>query len=193
MTKAIEIGVPPGLRFTGHAIVSADGMIAAADGTMPAALRNEADWRQFQAALDESVLVVVGRLGHAAHPSRSRRRLVLTSSVAGTARDANDRNALLFNPAGASLAAALAQAGVTAGTVAVTGGTRVFDYFLPVLGRFDLAEVNGLTIAGGRPCFSEGHPRAVLGAAGFLPQRFGVIDAAAGVTLTEWQRATSKN
>ena len=36
----------------GHAIVSVDGMIAAADGTMPPALRSEPDWRIFQAALD---------------------------------------------------------------------------------------------------------------------------------------------
>ena len=193
MTGAIETGVPPGLRFRGHAIVSADGMIAAADGSMPPALRNDADWARFQAALDDIVLVVVGRLGHAAHPSRSRRRLVLTSGVAALAADPNDRNALLFNPAGASLAAALEAAGVAAGTVAVTGGTRVFDYFLPVLGSFHLAEVNGLAMRGGRACFSAGHPRAVLAAAGFLPKGFETIDAKAGVTLTDWQRAKSKN
>jgi len=180
--------LPVDVRFEGHAIVSADGMIAAADGSMPAALRNEADWQQFQAALDASVLVVVGRLGHAAHPGRARRRLVLTSGVADLAPDAADPRALLFNPKGTTLEMALARAGIASGTIAVTGGTRVFDYFLPLLGQFELAEVNGLVIPGGRPCFPTGHPRAVLAASGMLPVRFAPIDAKAGVTLTRWQR-----
>ena len=62
----------------GHAIVSVDGMIAAADGSMPPALRNEADWRIFQAALDAAVLVVLGRLGHERNPNPGRKRLVLS-------------------------------------------------------------------------------------------------------------------
>ena len=44
------------LEIIGHAIVSADGMIADRNRRMPAALRNDADWRRFQAALDRSDL-----------------------------------------------------------------------------------------------------------------------------------------
>jgi len=177
-----------GIRFDGHAIVSADGMIAAGDGTVPAALRNEADWQQFQAALDTSVLVVLGRIGHRLHVNPGRRRLVLTGGVPALAGDPQDAQALLFNPAGATLGEALAALGLTEGTVAVTGGTRTFDYFLPVLDRFVLAEAQQVALPTGRPCFSAGHPRAVLAAAGLRPGRFDVLDAAAAVTQTVWER-----
>jgi hypothetical protein len=180
--------LPPALRFVGHAIVSADGMISLADGTMPPTLHSEADWRRFQAALDAAVLVVLGRLGHRVHASRGRPRLVLTSLVEALAADPEDAHAHLYNPAGIGLAEALRRLGVAQGTVAVTGGTRVFDAFLPLYDAFDLVEVNGLTLPGGRPCFAEGHPRAVLAAAGLHPARFDLIDPAAGVSLTQWER-----
>jgi hypothetical protein len=182
-------GLPAALRFVGHAIVSADGMISAGDGTMPPSLHNDADWRHFQAALDGAALVVLGRLGHRAHKNPRRQRLVLTSLVEGLAADPEDPHAWLYNPAGMTLADALARLDIANGTVAVTGGTRVFDAFLPLYDAFDLAEVNGLTLPGGRPCFAEGHPRAVLAAAGLRPAVFELIDAAAGVSLTHWVRA----
>jgi hypothetical protein len=180
--------LPAALRFVGHAIVSADGMISLADGTMPPTLHNEADWRRFQAALDAAVLVVLGRLGHRVHASRGRPRLVLTSLVEALAADPEDPHAHLYNPAGMGLAEALERLGVAQGTLAVTGGTRVFDAFLPLYDAFDLVEVNGLTLPGGRPCFAEGHPRAVLATAGLRPARFDLIDPAAGVSLTQWER-----
>jgi hypothetical protein len=182
------MGVPAAVAFVGHAIVSADGMISAADGTMPAALRNDADWRRFQAALDESALVVVGREGHRRHGNPGRRRLVFTGSVEGIAPDPLDGHATLYNPAGATLAELLAHLGIAEGIVAVTGGTRVFDAFLPLYDAFDLAEANGVVLPAGRPCFPAGHPRAVLAQAGLLPARFEMLDAAAGVTLTRWTR-----
>ena len=40
------------LTIVGHAIVSADGMIADRHHRTPPELRNDADWRRFQAALD---------------------------------------------------------------------------------------------------------------------------------------------
>jgi hypothetical protein len=180
--------LPAALRFVGHAIVSADGMISLADGTLPPMLHNEADWRRFQAALDAAALVVLGRLGHRVHASRGRPRLVLTSLVENLAPDPRAAHAHLYNPAGMALAGALAQLGLARGTVAVTGGTRVFDAFLPLYDSFELAEVNALTLPGGRPCFAEGHPRAVLAAAGLHPARFDLIDPAAGVSLTHWVR-----
>jgi dihydrofolate reductase len=185
----LRAGLPPALRFAGHAIVSADGMISAADGTMPPTLHNEADWRHFQAALDAAVLVVLGRIGHRIHSSRGRPRLVLTSLVENLAPDPEDAHAHFYNPAGMPLAAALARLGVERGTVAVTGGTRVFEAFLPLYDAFDLAEINGMVLPGGRPCFASGHPRAVLAAAGLRPAQFDLIDAEAGVSLTHWVQA----
>jgi dihydrofolate reductase len=181
--------LPAALRFEGHAIVTADGRIADAAGGMPKALHNAEDWRRFQAALDESVLVVLGRLGHQRHPNPGRPRLVLTSSVTAIAPDG--ANATLYNPAGASLAAVLAQLGIAAGTVAVTGGTRVFDAFLPLLDDFALAEINDFALPDGRPCFSTGHPRTVLAAAGLRPLRVELIDPAAQVSLTHWARPSA--
>lgn len=178
----------PGLRFEGYAIVSADGMIADAAGGMPEALRNDADWRAFQAALDRAAVVVLGRLGHQRHANPGRRRLVLTGSVAAIATDAADPLALLWNPAGAPLAAALAELGVGGGTVAVTGGTLVFGQFLGLYDSFVLSESHACVLPGGTPCFAEGHPRAVLAAAGLVPSGSAAIDPAAAVTTTLWRR-----
>jgi dihydrofolate reductase len=180
--------LPGGLDFVGHAIVSTDGMISAGDGSMPSRLRNDADWRRFQQALDASAVVVVGRLGHRAHRNPGRRRLVLTSGVGQPMLDLDDARALLFNPAQATLADALAALGIATGTIAVTGGTDVFAAFLPFYTTFDLAEVDGFVLPDGRPCFRDGHPRSVLAKAGLRPAATETLDAGAGVRLTRWTR-----
>jgi hypothetical protein len=170
----------------GHAIVSVDGMIAAADGTMPDALRNDADWRLFQAALDAAIFVVLGRIGHARHPNPGRRRLVLTRSVTDLAPDPASPLATLWNPGGIAIADVLTQLGITEGTVAITGGTGTFDLFVPHYDRFVLSEVRNLTLEGGIPCFSKGHPRLVLPGAGLQARDMTVIDP--GVVQTQWVR-----
>jgi dihydrofolate reductase len=170
----------------GHAIVSEDGMIAAADGSMPPSLRSEADWRLFQAALDRAAIVVLGRLGHSRHPNPGRRRLVLTHSVADVVPDPRDPLASFWNPAGLSVEAMLERLGISSGTVAVTGGTGTFDLFLPYYDRFVLSEVRNLTLPGGVPCFSKGHPRFVLPGAGLEARDMEVIDR--GVVQTQWVR-----
>lgn len=172
----------------GHAIVSEDGMIADAGGEMPPGLRNGADWRLFQAALDRAALVVLGRLGHARHPNRGRRRLVLTRQVAALEPCPSDKLAWLWNPAGMPIATALDRLGVREGVLAITGGTGSFDHFLPLYDRFLLAEVSGLHIVDGTWCFSEALPREALTAAGLTPGRPQLIDPDAGVMLTEWRR-----
>jgi hypothetical protein len=172
------------LSFDGHAIISADGMIADAEGLIPDALRVEADFKRFQAALDDAVLVVMGREGHKKHPNPGRRRLVFTAQVAALEPDPSDSHAYFYNPDGLSLAAMLAELGLTSGTVAVTGGTRVFDFFLPYYDRFLLSEVRTFTLPTGRPAFSGGHPRFVLAGAGFSPTDMETI--APGVVSTLW-------
>ncbi|MDB5506081.1 MAG: dihydrofolate reductase [Devosia sp.] len=178
--------MPLNLTIEGHAIVTVDGMIAAADGNMPPRLRNDADWRLFQAALDTAVLVVLGRHGHQRHPNPGRRRLVATSTVTALAVDPADAQATLWNPATQDFAAAMAKLGIVAGTVAITGGTSVFDTFLPLYTSFVLVEVPRLILPGGTPCFSSGHPRLVLAEAGLVPGGPELIDANAGIALTRW-------
>lgn len=172
----------------GHAIVSSDGMIADARGEMPPGLRNEADWREFQAALDRAALVVLGRLGHERHPNRGRRRLVLTRGVAMLAPCPRDPLAMLWNPAGVGIAQTLQRLGVDAGVLAVTGGTSAFDLFLPLYDRFVLAEATRFSLRGGTPCFSRALPREALRGAGLTPEATTMLDAASGVTQTVWRR-----
>ena len=151
---------------------------------MPPALRNDADWQSFQAALDRSALVVLGRLGHARHPNPGRRRLVLTTSVTDLAPDPADRLATWWNPAGIEIAAVLAQLGIAEGTIAITGGTGTFDLFVPHYDRFVLSEVRDSMLSDGIPCFSNGHPRFVLPGAGLGPRDMDLIDR--GVVQTQW-------
>lgn len=174
------------LEIIGHAVVSADGMIAAPDRTMPEALRNDADWRRFQAALDASSLVVLGRLGAEAHPNPGRRRLVVTGRVKDLAPNPHDPHATDWNPAGLDFAGVLAALGIEDGAIAITGGQRVFDLFLPLFTRFDLVEIAGVTIPGGVGCFSTGAPAEVLRAAGLRPAESEPLDI--GVMLTMWRR-----
>jgi hypothetical protein len=170
----------------GHAIVSADGMIADGAGEYPAALRNDADWRLYQAALDRAAVVVIGRRGHERHPNPGRRRLVLTHGVDRLADDPRDSRATLWNPAALPLREALTEIGVGAGTVAITG---VFDFFVGDYDRFALSESHALLIPGGTPCFGGGHPRVVLAEAGLRPATVELIDPAAMVTTTVWADA----
>ena len=176
------------LIIEGHAIISADGMIAAADGSMPPEMRVDADWQAFQQALDAAALVVLGREGHERHPNPGRPRLVLTSRVERLERDPKDERAFFYNPENLPLPSLFVELGVETGTVAVTGGTRVFDLFRPWYDRFVLTEVRGLMLAGGRPAFSLDHPRFVLPGIGLEPGDMDVI--APGVTQTIWVKST---
>lgn len=179
--------MPETVQYEGHAIVSEDGMIADANGDMPAALRNDADWRLFQTALDRAALVVLGRLGHARHPNPGRRRLVLTRSVTDLMSDPADPLATYWNPEGIAIEAVLERLDIASGTIAITGGTGAFDLFVPRYTRFVLSEVRGLMIPEGTPCFSKGHPRLVLPGAGLAARDMDVIDR--NVVQTVWEPA----
>ncbi len=183
-------------RIHGHAIVSADDRIAGPNGLTPPALRNEADWRRFQQALDEAAVTVLGRLGHVANPNtKGRNRLVLSSSVAGVERRAD---AWWWNPAGAPLAAALSEAAPAGGIAAVPGGRRVFDLFLDLgFDEFHLARAESVRVPGGIPVFSAisaASPAEVLLAAhGLVAGETEVLDAKAKVMLTRWHREPDGN
>jgi hypothetical protein len=174
----------------GHAIVSGDDRIAAADGTVPAALRNAADWARFQAALDDAAVTVLGRIGHAANPNRKgRNRLVVSSSALGVERR---EDAWWWNPARAAVGSALALAAPAGGIAAVVGGRRVFDLFLRLgFDAFHLARVPAAAIAGGIPVFSgvrDGRSAdEALARCGLVAGPSVEIDALAGVWLVVWR------
>ena len=178
----------------GYAIVSADGMIADGHGAMPASIRNDADQHFLQAEMDRAAVIVHGRHSHEGGPrAAKRKRLVVTRQVAGIAPDPSQPNALLWNPAGADLAEAIdALAAANAGPVAVIGGTDVFGLFLPLYDVFHLTRATGAKIPGGRPLFSTVGPTMtvddVLRQHGLRPGAPRDIDAAAGITLTDFQR-----
>jgi hypothetical protein len=180
-----------GWRIHGHAIISADGCIADGEGRMPAALRNPADWRRFQAALDASDVVVLGRRSHELTPNpKGRRRLVLSSRVAGLDLHAD---ALWWNPAMVPLSEALA-AIAPQGLAAVVGGQPVFDWFLAAgYDEFHLARAARVHLPGGTLLFTAmtdgAEPKDLLAASGLVSGPREALDPPNGVSLTVWRRA----
>jgi dihydrofolate reductase len=180
-------------RIEGYVIVSADGMLADAKGEMPDSIRNEADQRYFQAALDRAAAVVHGRHSYEGGPRAARRkRLIVTRQVAAIAPDPEYPNALLWNPLGASLEQALERLGVGDGTVAIIGGPEMFSLFLPLYDAFHLSRAAHAKIPGGRAVFTEVGPNAtpedVLARHGLKPGPRRDLDAAAGISVVTWER-----
>ena len=182
-------------RIEGYVIVSADGMIADSKGEIPPSIRNDADQRFFQDALDHAAVVVHGRHSHEGGPRAARRnRLILTRQIAALAPDSAHPNAVLWNPAGASFDAALARLGIDNGIIAVIGGTEVFSLFLSQYDAFHLSRAANARIPGGLPVFSEVGPNAtpedVLARHGLKPGPRRDLDSAAGVSVVTWQRSS---
>jgi hypothetical protein len=180
-------------HIEGYVIVSADGMIADGKGQMPPSIRNDADQRFFQEALDQAAVVVHGRHSHEGGPRAARRkRLILTRQVAALAPDPVHPNSLLWNPVGANLETALDQLGIGDGVIATRGGTEVFSLFLPQYAAFHLSLAANARIPGGRPVFSEVGPNAtpedVLLRHGLKPGARRELDSAAGVSVRIWKR-----
>jgi hypothetical protein len=179
-------------RFVGYAIVSADGMLAAADRVMPQNLKIPGDQHFFEAELDGIDLIVHGRNSHEGHPrSPQRKRLIVTRKVTEPSPDRDTPNAVLWNPAHASFEAAAEAAGVRAGTVAPIGGTDIFDMFLDRYDAFFLSLAPRVRLPAGVPVFSgvpERTPEDVLAAHGLKPVGRRVLDATHDVAVTEWRR-----
>jgi dihydrofolate reductase len=180
-------------RIEGYVIVSADGMLADAKGEMPESIRNDADQRFFQDALDRAVVVVHGRHSHEGGPrAAQRKRLILTRQIAALAPDLEYPNALLWNPLGASLDEAIERVGVDDGMVAVIGGPEVFSRFLPLYDAFHLSRAAKAKIPGGLAVFTGVGPNAtpedVLAQRGFKPGARRELDPSAGVSVVTWER-----
>lgn len=185
-----------GYRIEGHAIVSADDRIADRDGNIPPELSNEADWLRFQDALDAAVVVILGRLSHAANPNtRRRNRLVISSSATCCERRGD---AWWWNPAETPLADALKEVAPEGGIVAVPGGRLIFDMFRQIgFDAFHLARANAVRIPGGVPLFSavdDGRTAdEILAADGLVAGPAETIDPVADVTLVVWRRGASRS
>ena len=180
-------------RIEGLAIVSADGMIADARGIQPDALKLEADQRFFHARLDEATALVHGRNSGEGGPHMARRRrLILTRTIAGLARDPQYGNALHWNPAGASLEHAWEALGLSGGSLHVIGGTEPFGLFLEIgYDVFHLSRASRAKLPGGRPVFPgipPHSPEGLLERHGLKPGTAQVLDEAVGLSLVSWRR-----
>jgi dihydrofolate reductase len=180
-------------RIEGYVIVSADGMLADAKGEMPDSIKNDADQRFFQAALDRAAAVVHGRHSHEGGPhAAQRKRLVVTRQIGAMAPDPTYPHALLWNPLGATLDQALDRLGIGDGTIAIIGGPDVFSLFLPLYDAFHLSHAAKAKIPGGLGVFTEVGPHAtpedVLSQRGFRPGPRRDLDPEAGVSVVTWER-----
>src|SRR5262249_13993166 len=94
-------------RIAGYAIVSREGMICTADRVFPPELKIEADQRFFHESVAHADAVANGRHSAEGGPHTAERpRLVLTRRLAALAPHPSYARAMLWNPAGASLAQA---------------------------------------------------------------------------------------
>ena len=181
-----------GLRIDGYVIVSADGMLADADGVMPMELKFEGDKRFFTAALDSADVIVHGRNSYEDQPNSPRRkRIIVTRSVGAVASDPSNPRATLWNPAGASFETACEHAGVRSGTAAVIGGPGVFGMFMDRYDTFWLSLAPRVKLPGGEPCFPgvpARSPEEILAAHGLRAGETRMLDPTDGVSVTPWRR-----
>jgi len=180
-------------RIEGTAIVSADGMIADAQGAQPEALTLKADQRFFFAMLDKATALAHGRHSRERGPeAMRRRRLILTRRIAGVARHPQNDKAVLWNPTAASLEQAWDLLGLSGGLLVVIGGTDVYDLFLEIgYDAFHLSRANTARLPGGRPVFSgvpACTPEDLLSQHGLKPEPVQNLDRSADLTLVTWRR-----
>jgi hypothetical protein len=174
-------------RIDALAIVSADGMIADADGARPDAFTRVA--AQCQGLLADADVVVHGRHSLADNPD-DRHRILVTHRTEAIAADFAREKTYLWNPAWAPFDAAWRTLAVPNGSLAVAGGTRVFGLFLAIgYDRFELFQAPHIRLPGGRPLFPEVPTLSVedvLTRHGLRPGRVRHLDD--GMTHVTWER-----
>jgi dihydrofolate reductase len=176
----------------GHAIVCGLARMTDATGAMPEALRFEADWALFQAALDRADVSLIGRRTHEVAPNVKRRRRVVVTRAPD--RPLDDDRAVAFDPAGGGLRPFLVERFGEGAHVALVGGTEVFDLAACALGydAFTLTVAPAVRLDGGRPVFSGSTDRAALArrleALGLARAESRTLDAAARLDVEEWRR-----
>lgn len=179
-------------RFIGYAIVSEDGMLADAAGTIPPSLIVKADQDFFMRGLDAAAALIHGKNSAEQPTSPTRKRLIATHGIPATEKVTGQPNALRWNPQGIPIEAALSQLGVLDGDIAIIGGTDIFGLFLPRYDTFHLTRAPQALLPGGRPIFPDippETPEALLSAAGLRPGRAKMLDVERDVSVVSWQRS----
>ena len=148
-------------RIEGYVITCGGGMIADASAVMPEALKIEADHQFLERELDRFDVLVHGRHSHEGQPnSPRRRRLVVTRKIPTITPDPDRPKSLLWNPAGASFIEACGALALAAGSIAILGGTHVYDMFLEIgYDAFHMSRAGKAKLPGGTPVFSSGQIR----------------------------------
>ena len=186
--------MPSPYRIEGMAIVSADGMLADADGVMPPELFIEGDQAFFEQSLDATAAVIQGRnSGEQQTKSGERLRLIATHSVKALTPHPSNPKVLLWNPTATPFEDGLRALGVTHGRIGILGGTSIFGLFLPHYDTFHLSRANLVRLPGGRPVFPqvpELTPEDVLLQHGLTPGAVHVFDRGREASLVTWQRGS---
>ena len=176
-------------RIEGYAIISADGMIADANGEQPPGLLVPADQRFFHrlARARAARSRTAASRTRAATPRRSASGSCSRAASRRSRRIRDTRYGLLWNPAGASLEQAWSALDLDGGVLGVIGGTDTFGYFLDIgYDAFHLTRADRVRLPGGRPVFPAGSRRHARGGAdaardgaraGANPRRRGGRDA----------------
>jgi hypothetical protein len=184
--------VPSPYRIEGFAMVSADGMLAGADGVMPPELLIEGDQAFFEKGLDRVAAVIHGRNSEEKQPrSGERQRLIATHSVQTLTPHPTNPRALLWNPATQPFDEGLRALNVTGGPIGILGGTSIFGLFLPHYDTFYLSRAGLVRLPGGRPVFPqvpELTPEDVLQEYGLKPDAVHVFDSGREASLVTWRR-----
>ena len=186
--------MPGAFRYEGYAIVSADGMIADADGRMPPALQNPADQRFFSEALDRAAVLVHGRHSHEGHRNSPRRRRVVAHPPRRSDRRRPGIAAFACcgtRPARRSPPPARRSDSPAERRRSSAGprSTRCFSSSATI--GFCSAAPPGCSLPGGLPIFGRGRLPVdeALAAAGLTPAEPRWLDREAGVSLTAWRKA----
>jgi dihydrofolate reductase len=184
--------MPSPYRIEGFAIVSADGMLAGADGVMPPELFIEGDQVFFERGLDQTAAVIHGRNSQEEQSrSAERLRLIATHSVAKLTPHPSNPKALLWNPAATPFEDGLRALGVTSGDIGIIGGTDIFGLFLPRYDLFHLSRAGKVRLPGGIPVFPQVPARSaddVLRQSGLEPGAAHVFDRSQDAGVVSWRR-----
>jgi hypothetical protein len=181
------------IRIEGYAVISDDGMIADASGTIPPALIADADQRFFERGLDATDVLVHGRYSEE-HQSNSpsRRRIKVTHGVAAISPDPANPRAILWNPISTPFEDAVAALNVPCHSAAILGGTEVFGIFLNRFDVFFLSRIAGVRLPGGRPIFRQvpfETPERILTMHGLRDTGYELTDSTARLTISRWSRS----
>ena len=181
-------------RIEGYAIISADGMIADADGKQPPGLIVKADQKFFRDGLDRAAAVAHGKFSYERGPKAAgRKRLILSRRIPSLAPHPRHAKGLLWNPAGAPFAEAWRALDVADGTLAVIGGTDTFGLFLTIgYDAFYLTRTDA-SVPRGRPVFpgvgTVTTPEEVMRTHGLALKDTRMLDPSVNCRVEEWVKA----